>query len=210
MTDLRYNLEVDYERTYDPNDDYQRHSKIYNEHIVSLELDSIIKLLFEMTVDDPEKQSNIVKYCFDRICRINKIWDKSKYEITTCSGYYGEEIDEVFFCNEYGIEKDWEEIKDMPPIDQVKAVLKMEYGYVLPQLLPLENVTVLKINKNNLQLPNNEYYQRLERDVLESYKDYKGPVGVVTDAGNGKYRLIDGNHRCAANSATEAYFIYLS
>lgn len=210
MTDLRYHLEVDYERTYDPNDDYQRHSKIYNEHIVSLELDSIIKLLFEMTVDDPEKQSNIVKYCFDRICRINKIWDKSKYEITTCSGYYGEEIDEVFFCNEYGIEKDWKEIKDMPPIDQVKAVLKMEYGYVLPQLLPLENVTVLKINKSNLQLPNNEYYQRLERDVLESYKDYKGPVGVVTDAGNGKYRLIDGNHRCAANSATEAYFIYLS
>lgn len=210
MTDLRYNLEVDYERTYDPNDDYQRHSKIYNEHIVSLELDSIIKLLFEMIVDDPEKQSNIVKYCFDRICRINKIWDKSKYEITTCSGYYGEEIDEVFFCNEYGIEKDWEEIKDMPPIDQVKAVLKMEYGYVLPQLLPLKNVTVLKINKSNLQLPNNEYYQRLERDVLESYKDYKGPVGVVTDAGNGKYRLIDGNHRCAANSATEAYFIYLS
>lgn len=210
MTNLRYHLEVDYERTYDPNDDYQRHSKIYNEHIVSLELDSIIKLLFEMIVDDPEKQSNIVKYCFDRICRINKIWDKSKYEITTCSGYYGEEIDEVFFCNEYGIEKDWEEIKDMPPIDQVKAVLKMEYGYVLPQLLPLKNVTVLKINKSNLQLPNNEYYQRLERDVLESYKDYKGPVGVVTDAGNGKYRLIDGNHRCAANSATEAYFIYLS
>ena len=210
MTDLRYHLEVDYERTYNPNDDYQRHSKIFNEHIVSLDLDSIIKLLFEVIVDDSEKQSNITKYCFDRICRINKIWDKSEYEITICSGYYGEEIDEVFFHNELRIEQDWKEIKDMLPIDQIKAVLKMEYGYVLPQLLPLENVTILKINKSNLQLPNNEYYQRLERDVLESYKNYKGPVGVVTNAGNGKYRLIDGNHRCAANSATEAYFIYLS
>ena len=210
MTDLRYHLEVDYERTYDPNDYYQRHSKIYNEHIVSLELDSIIKLLFEVIVDDPEKQSNITKYCFDRICRINKIWDKSEYEITTCSGYYGEEINEVFFQNEYDIEKDWEEIKDLPPTDQIKAVLKMEYGYVLPQLLPLENVTIIRINKNQLQIPNNEYYHRMDRDVLKSYENYNGPLGVITDTGNGRYRLIDGNHRVATNAADEAYFIYLS
>lgn len=36
------------------------------------------------------------------------------------------------------------------------------------------------------------------------------PAGYTAFIGNGKYRLIDGNHRCAANSATEAYFIYLS
>lgn len=210
MTDLRYHLEVDYERTYDPDDDYQRHSTIYDEHVVSLEIDSIINELFEEIVDDSYQKSNISKYCFDRICRINKIWDKSEYEITTCFGYYGEEVDEVVFSNEYGIKHDWEDIKDLSEVDKIRAVLKMEYGYVLPQLLPLENVTIIKINKKQLQLPNNEYYHRMDRDVLKSYENYKGPLGVVTDAGNGQYRLIDGNHRVATNAADEAYFIYLS
>jgi len=211
MTDLRYLLEVDYERTYDPDDDaYQRHSTIYDEHVVSLELDSIINELFEDIVDESYQKSNIAKYCFDRICRINKIWDKSEYEITTCFGYYGEEVDEVVFSNEYGIKHDWEYIKDLSEIEQIKAVLKMEYGYVLPQLLPLENVSIIKIKKTQLQLPNNEYYHRMDRDVLKSYEKYKGPLGVIIDASKERYRLIDGNHRVATNAADEAYFIYLS
>lgn len=200
---------VDYIRINDdPEDDYGRNSYLIDKKVTELNIDTVITKLYIEIVDGKE-DDNINKYCFDRICRINKIWDKELYTIDTIHGYYGEEILSVTFDKESEIRDSWNQIKDLSAVEKIKSVLTMEYGYLLDILKHLKGVSIVKLPKNLITIPNNEYYRKMDLDVIESYKNYGGPLGIVVDVDKNSYRLIDGNHRYFANKNNEAYFIHL-
>lgn len=151
-----------------------------------------------------EDLTEIDLYCFDRICRMNNIWDKEYYEIKTCPGYYGEEIDGVFFLMEEKVIADFNKLITLKnDIDKIKYVLELEYGYVIESIDDCRNVAVIDCDPKLIVAPQQEYYHRLKNDVVESYKDYKIPCSVCKKNGD-KYLIIDGYHRVAANKDKES------
>ena len=150
-----------------------------------------------------ENLTEIDLYCFDRICRVNNIWDKECYEIEVCPGYYGEEIDGVFFENEKKVIDEFDKlIKLKSDADKIKYVLELEYGYVIESIENCHNVSVISCDPKLVVASQQEYYHRLEKNVVESYKDYKIPCAIYKKNGD-RYLIIDGYHRVAANKEKE-------
>ena len=83
-------------------------------------------------------------------------------------------------------------------IDKIKYILKLEYGYVIDSITNCHNVIVTSCSPKSVISPQREYCHRLEKEVVESYRDYKIPCAVCKKSGD-KYLIIDGYHRVAAN-----------
>ena len=101
-TNLQYEVDYDYQRSectcnaYEDGD-YCRCTTIERAWVESINVKLVIKKLYDKYCKD---HSDINEYCFDRICSAFKIYDKDYYEVESCGGYYGEEIEGVYFYNE--------------------------------------------------------------------------------------------------------------
>ena len=204
-TDLAWNgVEYDYERSQCTCNDWPcRCTVIINTWVEDIDINVVMTRLL-MSHFPSEDLTEIDLYCFDRICRMNNIWDKECYEIETCPGYYGEEIDGIFFQNEEKVINEFGKLFELKNnADKIKYILKLEYGYVIESIEKLHNVSVISCDPKLVVVPQQEYYHRLEKDVVESYKDYKIPCAVCKKSGD-KYLIIDGYHRVAANKDKES------
>lgn len=200
-TNLQYEVEYDYERSqctcnaYEDGD-YCRCTTIERAWVEVINVKLVIKKLYDKYCKDP---SNINEYCFDRICTAFKIYDKDYYEVESCGGYYGEEIEGAYFINESKVVDAFLEVlKVETDIEKIKFVLELEYGYLLDKV---KNTTVAYISTvytRAIDLPQQEYFVRLNKEVIEDYKNRKLPVAVCLECG-GRYKLIDGYHRFVAN-----------
>lgn len=101
-TDLSYSgVEYGYERSGCICNDWPcRCTTIRNTWIENIDINKVMTELLHNNFIKTNKLTEIDLYCFDRICRVNDIWDKYLYDIEVCPGYYGEEIHGVFFGNE--------------------------------------------------------------------------------------------------------------
>ncbi len=80
----------------------------------------------------PYNKTPIESYCFDRLMRIYKTYDKSLYELLTGGGYYGEEVDGFQFENMDSFCKSVGKVLSLDnEIDKIKYVLNEDYSYVL-------------------------------------------------------------------------------
>ena len=196
-TNLQWVVDYDYERsTCHCDDAYCRCTTIEYTWIDNVNVNEVVKKLYET---HSRTDSVIDEYCFDRICSAFKIYDKDYYEIETCGGYYGEEIDGVYFENEEKIFNAYYEVIALETsIEKIKYCLKLEYNYLIDRVESASLAHILRVHPNNIRLPQTEYFIKLENNVIEEYKDRKLPVAVcVRD--EGCYRLIDGYHRYIAN-----------
>ena len=200
-TDLSYSgIEYDYERSRCICHDWPcRCTTIQNTWIESININKVMTEFLHNNFIKINNLTEIDLYCFDRICRVNNIWDKDLYEVEVRPGYYGEEIDGVFFANEKKIVSEFDELLKLnSDIDKIKYILKLEYGYVIDSITNCHNVIVTSCSPKSVISPQREYYHRLEKEVVESYRDYKIPCAVCKKSGD-KYLIIDGYHRVAAN-----------
>jgi hypothetical protein len=211
-TNLQYEVEYDYERSqctcnaYEDGD-YCRCTTIERAWVESINVHQVIEKFYKKYC--PE-QSKINRYCFDRICTAFKIYDKDHYEVESCGGYYGEEIEGVYFDNESGLLEAFADLLALETdIEKIKYVLEIEYGYLLERI---KNKTVAKIemvNTDSIVLPQQEYFVKLDREVIEDYKNRDLPIAVCLkekeivseffDRYNYRYILVDGYHRFIAN-----------
>ena len=79
------------------------------------------------------------------------------------------------------------------------------------QIDSIQNATSLSIIECNPSLiisPQDSYARRLEKDIVESYKDYNLPVAVCKKRGD-YYAVIDGYHRVAAAQNKDSVEIIL-
>lgn len=204
-TNLQYEVEYDYERSqctcnaYEDGD-YCRCTTIERAWVESINVHMVIEKFYKKYC--PE-QSKINRYCFDRLCTIFKIYDKDHYEVESCGGYYGEEIEGVYFDDESRLLEAFADLLALETdIEKIKYVLEAEYGYLLERV---KNKTVAKIemvNTDSIVLPQQEYFVKLDREVIEDYKNRDLPIAVCLnekDSYCDKYILIDGYHRFIAN-----------
>lgn len=200
-TNLQYNVEYDYERSACTCDayerlDYCRCTTIERAWVESINVKLIINELYKKYCKEP---SEINEYCFDRICVAMKIYDKDYYEVETCGGYYGEEINGVYFENEEELVNAYNELLKLDSdIEKIKYVLELEYGYLIDKVKNTTSAYILNVNTGLIKLPQQEYFMRLSKEVLEDYRDRKLPVAVCIDEKT-KFSLVDGYHRFVAN-----------
>ena len=207
-TNLKYEVEYDYERSQCTCDayergDYCRCTTIDRAWVESLNVKEVIKYLYER---HSKEVSEIDEYCFDRICAIYKIYDKDYYEVESCYGYYGEEIGGVYFENEEKVVDAYTEILRLESyLDKIKYVLKLEYGYLVDRLNYMTSATIEEVSTKKIELPQQEYFVKLSKEIIEGYKDRKLPVAVCIKHKDrvhehfDRYILVDGYHRFIAN-----------
>jgi len=181
-------IDVDYNRICDdPDDTYGRSSYLEDIH-VDLS-DTLVEFLINALFDALEKNENVSiidKYCFNRICRHYKIYDSDVYSVSTRSGYYGEEIDEVTFDNECLVKKSYEECKALSSdAKKILYVLRLEYGYLLEELKDITNASIIKTPLSSIQIPNKEAFTNAESYIANSYEDYDLPWGIIMRKENG-------------------------
>ena len=207
-TNLKYEVEYDYERSQCTCDvyergDYCRCTTIERAWVEYINVKEVIEYLYERHSKD---KSEINEYCFDRICSVFKIYDKDYYEVESCGGYYGEEIGGVYFDNEEKIVEVFNEVLKLESdIEKIKYILKLEYSYLIDRLLSVTSVSIEEVSTEKIKLPQREYFVKLSKEVIEDYKDRKLPVAVCIknkdkfhDAYD-TYTLVDGYHRFVAN-----------
>ena len=207
-TNLKYEVEYDYERSQCTCDaygrgDYCRCTTIERAWVESINIKEVTKYLYS---NHCEEKSEINEYCFDRICSVFKIYDKDYYEVESCYGYYGEEIGGVYFENEEKVVEAFNEVlKLLSNVEKIKYVLKLEYSYLIDRLMHATSATIEEVHADKIVLPQREYFVKLSMEVIEEYKDRELPVAVCIKEKDrfhdewDRYVLIDGYHRFVAN-----------
>lgn len=212
-TNLMYIVDYDYERSactcnaYEEGN-YCRCTTIERAWVDKVNVHSVIKNLYHKYC---KTDSAIDEYCFDRICSALKIYDKDYYEVETCGGYYGEEIDGVYFENEEKLFNAYNEVLKLESdIEKIKHILELEYGYLIDRVINTTSAKLEVVNTEKIRLPQQEYFMRLNKEVIEEYKNRKLPVAVCIKERDryldcfDRYILIDGYHRFVANKENAA------
>lgn len=178
-------------------EDYCRCTSIINATVSELDFNRLVTAFIESIKGRNTISNEIDEYCIDRIFHASKLKDKGSWIVDVGGGYYGQE---VFGCspNPKVIEKLIDTLKSMlelSDIDKVKACLKEEYGYVLLQLQELKEAAVISVLPSVIEMGNDTYARKLEKEYVEQYNKYELPRGIVIVNGKDKYRLLDGYHR---------------
>ena len=203
-----YGVEYDYERSACTCDAYERHdycrcTTIERSWVESIDVKAVVKYLYDRYF---REDSEINEYCFDRICSAYKIYDKDYYEVESCCGYYGEEIGGVYFENEEKVVEAYNELLGLKSdLEKIRYVLKLEYNYLIDRVLYVTSATIEEVSTEKIKLPQQEYFVKLSKKVIEDYKDRKLPVAVCIKHKDrfhdvfDTYTLVDGYHRFVAN-----------
>jgi len=169
-------------------DDYCRCGQIQNIRIT--------EVMFYETLPSLKKLKLINQYYLDRAIRLSGVLKPDNWEVTVCSGYYGEETNGASL--DYNARKDLEtylqEGDKLSDADKIKKLLEIEYGYVLDILKPFNKVRLVEKSPKSLFIFNDHYYGKIDPKM---YKDHPLPVCVARKEGS-KYVVIDGYHRLAA------------
>lgn len=143
----------------------------------------------------------LVKYAIDRLLVVNKIWDRNNWDIEIGNGYYGQEIDGAYIKNSVSkkLESEIETILGInSDVELIHHILKLEYGEVL-EVLKNTTFSVEFVRRSNIVFGNNEHFKNVIKKDIPYYsdRDYTGIRGIVLKRDDGKFRLIDGYHRCS-------------
>jgi hypothetical protein len=148
-----------------------------------------------------EEKDIILKYCVDRLLRVNGLYDSKHYSLNIEQGYYGEEVAGIDIDSEIiiNINKDLQNLIDMDDNKRIEYVLTREYGYLLSSL---EGATynVIKIKPERIKIGNEVYAGKIKPEDCEIYnpKTHNLPIGIyrkVTIGEETSYKIVDGYHR---------------
>ena len=156
------------------------------------------------------KEMNL--YTIDRILRIHKVYDPINWVVEVQGGYYGQEIGDVIINDDLA-KKLEEEIFEALSIDslteRVEYLLNLEYGSILPELQD-SLYEIVDVEKDDLHFGSisnkKSTLKEIENSSTKTYgyfyddRNYgKDSIKGVVIEKDGKYRVIDGYHRCLAS-----------
>jgi len=206
--DFRFDgVDVDYETNRNCNcdlqNDYCRCRTIENARVERVEMNQVVSHVAEYF--SFKNKDTVDLYCIDRILSAYKVWNPEAWDVRVCGGYYGEEIEGVYLKKGEEIETKIMEVLCLDSVDaQIEALMVLEYGYLLDTLRDC-HYEICTIDKTKIS-HQREHYVKLDRETVESYKDYPYPRGIVKAQDN-RYRLIDGYHRVAASPEQATVFV---
>jgi hypothetical protein len=197
--DFKYDIEYDYDTNRDncECEDYCRCSTIENAKVTYVDLIRITEEFNKVFEGD-----EFTKYIINRILTACKLYDEDSWWVSTCGGYYGEEIEGIYIENT-NIEEWLNKLENAKTNEEKLFVaLECEYGYVLDELKGLKSFTIETVDRANIIVGQKDHYVRLNRNVINKYKDYPYLVALCIDNGK-ETRLIDGYHRFSASEDKE-------
>lgn len=218
--DFKYCVEYDYyvHRDCESNgcDSICRCGLIQNAHVVSVNVSQMVNALkdanFDSSISSKRNSKinsvlgnitdDIDHYTIDRILRINKVFDKSNWEVQVCSGYYGQEVDDVILDDSLAqkIEVQLEEALSIINLNKrIEYLLTLEYGHILPELKD-KDYKIVSVERDSIIFGSDTNKNKVASEDLQHYNDknYDSIRGIVSLKSD-KYRLIDGYHRCFAS-----------
>lgn len=200
-TNLSWIVDYDYDRSGCTCHDWPcRCTRIENAHIDKVNVREVVKELYKI---HNRSNSYIDKYCFDRICYAFDVYDKYFYEVEVGGGYYGEEVYGVWFENEERIINTYHELLSLnTDLERIQYCLKKEYGYLIDCVKSATRAVIIEVSPDDIRIPQTEYFIKVNKNVIEEYKDINLPIAVCVRDGD-RYRLIDGYHRFVANKDRE-------
>jgi hypothetical protein len=204
-TNLLWVIDYDYDRSgCTCDEDICRCTTIEDRWINNIDVNQVKSKLY----NQHKTQNSIInEYCFDRICHIFKIYDKDCYEIEVVNGYYGEEIEGIWFNNEEEVFNAYNKLCQLDSdIEKIKYCLELEYGYLIDSVKSAVKMKLIDVSPNEIYLPQMEYFKRIDKDVVDAYKRTALPIGVCVKNDN-HYKLIDGYHRFVATKDREKVLI---
>lgn len=157
---------------------------------------------------DAFSKDEFTKYCVNRILVGCKLYDPDMWSISVSRGYYGEEVTGVFLDGKGNVKKWLKKLSECKTNrDRIFTALECEYGYVLDDIINIENWEIINVIRSSLNFGNKEHYRRLEKDVVKSYVEYNLPRAVCVKSGD-VVRLVDGYHRLAATSKDTVRIVF--
>ena len=209
--DLRlYGAEYHYENGSHPctcGDDYCRCSTIEGAHVTSVNTSTIAdQILGHFKPQKPSEDRTIEHYCVDRILVAQEAFKPEMYEVKVSWGYYGQEIDGTFLLQASGVGPHVQTVLALQDRHhKIEYVLDLEYNKILDAVKNKE-WSIETIKMEDLNFGSKQHEKKVRKSELEMYKDWTLPRGIAI-AQDGKYRLIDGYHRCAACGEEEILLI---
>ena len=196
-TDLSWIVDYDYDRSNCTCRNWPcRCTSIINTRINKVNVREVVNELYNR---HSRTDDDVDEYCFDRICHAFNVYDEYLYEVETCGGYYGEEVCGVWFENEEKVfNAYYEMLKLKTPLEKIQYCLKLEYGYLLDCVESATSANIIEAPTNKISPPQKEYFIKVNKSVIEEYKNMDLPIAVCVMNDN-RYRLIDGYHRFVAN-----------
>lgn len=196
-------VEYDYESL--SVEEYGRDRKILNPKVTYINLNDTRLLLYQYMMQKFKgfERDNLINfYCFDRILSYYKIYELSNYGFDICDGYYGDELNGVFFKKENEVFDRLKELLNLKlDIDKIEYILDLEYGYLIDSVANKSTAKIITdFDLEKIKVYNIDYYTHLETDVLTYYEKnipYHGfnlPVAIVRKH-DYDYKLVDGHHR---------------
>jgi hypothetical protein len=174
-------------------EDICRCSTIANARVTAFYPDKFVEAL-ERVVKDP---MNL--YCIERVMTHSKMADFSQYDFRTRSGYYGEELEGIYFKGESPMPVLEEILSTADYLKKILAALKFEYGHLLPHLERAKKATLCTVVPAFINQGAREHLRRLDRDCIRRYSERKSSLPqVVLYDGGGIFSLIDDYHRLSA------------
>lgn len=158
--------------------------------------------------------TEIEEYCIERLCVLNQALNLDLYNVTWSSGYYGQEVDGVFFDLDSELrEKIWRMLGLSSDIDKVEFVLEEEYAFCADLIKDAGSVTISDIDFKDVgNKLNNQLIKKNESSYLYQLYD-DSIIGVVCKNPNVDLVLVDGHHRLMdriVNGSTTGRFIVLT
>jgi hypothetical protein len=159
------------------------------------------------------------KYCIYRILVINKAFDTGNWEVNTCGGYYGQEIDDVTIDASllFKINEQCEKLFKLETLsEKLRYVLELEYGFLLDDVKDCE-FELISIYKNHIDFKklNQNHIINVKMEDLSHYSisNYDLPRGIVRGDSTGwvpmdNYKIVDGYHRIIAASDKKSFGVF--
>ena len=187
-----------------------------NAHVVTVDIPSIGNEIYNSIFDNSlsSKRNSAINsilggvskeidiYTIDRILRINKAYEPTNWEVQVCSGYYGQEIDDVILEDSIArkIEDELDKAFDIINLTKrIEYLLMLEYGEILPTLQGLK-YSIETVERDSIIFGSDEHYRKVNTESLDHYSDknYTGIRGIAL-VKDGRFRLIDGYHRSSTS-----------
>lgn len=147
-------------------------------------------------------KDDIGTYGINRIATLFKMYDPTNWDVEVCGGYYGQEIDGVYFNNDK-VEAEIYKFKQLEGSDRIEFLLNLEYAKV-PTKYRNKTWTPAKVSPEEVLIGNNVHLKRSHG--CEYYEDYPSFICLALKTPKG-YEIVDGYHRFAANLDKEKILI---
>lgn len=203
--DFQYDADIDYDTRYDCDangcneDGICRCGVLTGVRVNSISTGSLLDWLSSAI---PSDATDLDCYILERLIKHTLRTDM--FEVHTCGGYYGEEVDSVKIDTSTEGYRDFARKLEVfnrltTTTQQIQMILTLEYGYLLPEISAVEEWDVLDLAIKDVHA-DKDVLSRTVKEIVWKYVDESpahGIRGVVVPRDDG-YRLVDGFHRYAA------------